>query len=520
MKRIFLSLASVLGVLALGGLALLYPRETVPAPPESVPLTAFQEIDVPFTHTWTRRETTYPFLGAAVLDVEGDGTYEIFVGGAEGQDDVLLAYQDGQLVDRMAGTGLSSTDATYGVTAIDLDADGDTDLAIARDSGVTIYTNEGGVFAATPLDVELDESAVPFSVAVSDFDADGDADLYVSAFVDFAEFRSATFNDPSHAKLNVLLRRDSTGYVDVTDQAGVAGLQNTFFSTFVDLDGDRRQDLVLAQNTGEVEIYQNASDGTFERVSLRTGFGFWMSLSVGDVDADGDPDLFFSNSGNSVPDFLLTGDLRGHQPLATDWLLLINEGNFRFTDASLAYGLRDFAFAWGGGFEDVNLDGQLDLLVAQNYLKLPNFRLRRVPGKVLVQSDGRFFHADPLGLNNEYYGHAPVFADLNGDRRPDVLWLNMDGPARAFLNQSETSAIEVSLPDDLASLGARVRVETPAGPSYTQFALAGNGLMTDASPSFFFAMPNQEPARVEIEYLDGRVVTVDSVQAGQRVSVE
>lgn len=518
------SFGLVLLLLVAGGLYLLYPRETLPAPPGVVAVSAFEEIPTPVTHRWTD-EATFPFLGGAVLDVEGDGAWEVFVGGAAGQADALLAFQEGALVDRIAGTGLSDTAATYGSTAVDLDHDGDADLLVARQNGVWLYTNQAGRFQGVRLEVALPAQAVPFQVAVGDVEPDGDLDLYISAFVDIAAFKSATFNDPGHAKTNVLLRNDGTGFTDITAAAGVAGRQNTFTSAFVDLNGDRRQDLVLAQNTGEVEVFENQGNGVFNAVPTHTGFGFWMSLAVGDIDRDGDQDLFFSNAGNTVPDFLLTGDLQADQRLAKDWLLLRNDGNFRFTDVSAAYGLRNVAFAWGATFEDLNLDGALDLLVAQNYLKLPNFKLKKVPGKALMQLDHEgqagFYHIDAWGLNNPYFGHAPLIADLNGDARPDVLWLNMNGPVRAFLNTATASFLSVVLPKNAATLGAQVQVHTPGGVSYTRALVAGVGFMTDQTPELTFGLGTYTgPVSVHVAWPDGTTTHRDSVAVNQRVHVK
>ncbi len=523
MKRLLGIVTVMLVLAALAVVLWLYPRETIRRPPVEVDVVPFEEVAVDFVHQWTD-EQTFPFLGAAVIDIEGDGMWEVFVGGAAGQPDALLSYRDGALHNRIDGSGLSALTATYGATALDFDADGDSDLLVARNDGVFLYTNTGGVFSGERLPVNLDADAVPFAVAVSDIDGDGDGDLYISAFVAIHTFRSATFNDPEHAKQNVLLRNDGTGFTDITSSSGTASAQNTFLSVFVDLDGDRLQDLVVAQNTGEVEVFRNLGGTAFEPVPTNTGYGFWMSLAVGDIDNDGDQDLFFSNAGNSVPDFLLRGDLRDDQRLATDWLLLRNDGDFSFTDVSYAYGLRDFAFAWGAVFEDLDLDGRLDLLVAQNYLKLPNFKLRRVPGKVMRQvTNGEgagFYHLDEWGLNNSNYAHAPLIVDLDGDARPDVLWLNMDGPARAFLNRSEANFVTVVLPDNVAALGTRVNVADGSGERYTREAVAGVGLMTDQTPELVFGLAaSQGPLTVTVERPDGTATVIDSVALGERVVV-
>ncbi|MCA9500690.1 MAG: VCBS repeat-containing protein, partial [Nitrospira sp.] len=387
----------------------------------------FQEITVEFVHHWDGLR--HPFSGAAVIDVDRDGTMEIFVGGGEGQEDALFTYRDGRLVNIIQGSELSSTTATYGATSIDMDHDGDTDLLIAREDGIYLYLNNHGIFSHQKIPLNLEPDAVPLTIAVSDINHDGHGDLYVSVFVSKKAFRSATFNDPSHAKHNVmLLNNGDLTFTDITKSSGTASKQNTFLSAFVDLNGDGWQDLVVAQNTGEVEIFKNERNNTFTPIATNTGYGFWMGLAVGDVDKDGDQDLFFTNVGTSIPQFLLKGDLKDDQRLESQWVLLRNDGNFVFTDVTQAYGLRDYGFAWGTVFEDINLDGQLDILAAQNYIKWPVHKIWKLPGKTFLQvpssSANIFVHTDELGLTNAHFGQAPIITDLNGDTKPDVIWIN------------------------------------------------------------------------------------------------
>lgn len=121
--------------------------------------TPFTPVPSAFTHVWTKG--THPFTGAAVIDINGDGSFEIFVGGGEGQRDALLSYCNGQLVNIEHGTGLSNDSATYGSTAIDMDADGDTDLLVARENGVYLYLIDGGQFQERPIHLNLPADSVP-----------------------------------------------------------------------------------------------------------------------------------------------------------------------------------------------------------------------------------------------------------------------------------------------------------------------------------------------------------------------
>ena len=59
---------------------------------------------------------------------------------------------------------------------------------------------------------------------------------------------------------------------------------------------------------------------------------------------------------------------------------------------------------------------------------------------MLRSAGGPSFSARPgLGLENRYYGQSPLVVDLDGDGRNDFVWLNIDGPLRAFRNTSQGS---------------------------------------------------------------------------------
>ncbi len=494
----------------LSGCTLLLQIEDLDALPAHIKKLDLHEIPVDFTHRWDD-DRSYHLVGAAAIDIDRDGRFEIFVGGGQGQDDALLAFENGRLVNKIVGTGLSDPSATYGALAIDIDNDNDVDLIVSRNNGVSIYLTEGKKFRRKPLSLNLMKNSVVLGITPIDVERDGDVDLYISAFIDSEHFRSTTYNDPDHLRYNILLRNDGRlKFTDITSPM-TRGKQNTFTTAAADLDRDGKQDLILAHNTAQVEVLKNRGRQKFEAIDLKTGFGFWMGIALGDIDNDGDVDLLFSNSGSSIPSWLLQGDLKDGQIFNPSWALMRNDGGFNFTDITRQAGLEEVGFGWGVVFEDLNYDGALDMAGGQNYVNWPVHWLAKLPGKIMLNdpkalpSLPSFYESGNEQGKNFYYGHSPLLADIDGDGRTDLIWINSDGAARALLNRTKGNYIAVRVPDDALSLGAVITVKAGAK-TYRRQITSAQGLTVDQPPVFSFGL--NDAAKVEniqIRWANGRL---------------
>ncbi len=496
-----------------------------------ISLPKFTEVAFPFTHRYDE-DHSLPFLGSAIIDVDGDSKPEVFMGGGYDQPDMILAFENGGFVDATfaMGKGLSkgTQDTTFGAAVIDADGDGRSDIFVARDSGITLYYNRVGGFVAKKLDIPFDGKSTPLSIALTDLNHDGRVDMFVSTYIKKALVEGQNiFNKEGYGSTSLLLlnKGDDT-FTDITAKAGMDYVHNTFVAVFSDVDKDGDQDLVVAHDTGQVRTWRNNGDLTFtsEPNPSSDRYGYPMGIGIGDYNNDSRIDFFFSNVSTTPPRFLAKGDLRDDQIFHTPLFLFRNDGGFKFTDVAAETKVADYEFSWGIVLEDLNNDGREDALIAQNYISLPLQKIFRLPGRVLMQlPDGTFGSAsEATSLVNRNYEISPLVADFNDDGYLDVIRVNLDGPSRAFLNSGGLNGfLKVRLPDKVHSLGAVVEVILPDGKKLTKQFTSGEGLSSDQSHDLIFGLGTASSIEtVSVYYASGTIKRIARPTVGTTLVIQ
>ncbi len=350
--------------------------------------------------------------GAAWGDVDGDGWNDLFLPQGGGRDGSRVPtaklYRnrgEGTFEDVTARANLGVQGRGMGALFLDVDGDGDLDLFVANYGANKLYLNDGaGRFTDVTLAAGLpQDERWHAAVSAADYDRDGDLDLYVTSYLDYDpakmppadELGRYQREDPLEmlpfafpGERKQLLRNDriksgptdasaprdpsqpnaqalSFRFTDVTDELHVAdangrGMQAIFW----DFDQDGDQDLYVANDVSPNTFYRNEGDGTWKDISLATGLDDprgSMGLAVGDVDGDGDEDLFVTNwqleSNALYVNNLVTHSSAKHR-VAT------------FRDQSVQAGLAQLSVgvtSWGSELADLDLDGDLDLVYANGY---------------------------------------------------------------------------------------------------------------------------------------------------------
>jgi hypothetical protein len=423
--------------------------------------------------------------GLTWFDYDGDRVPDLYVSGGQAPGTLYRNNWDGTFTDRTTAAGLSGLIGATGVVSGDLDGDGDRELFAATLAGqpLKLYENRGGGYFRPVTDSRLPELiAYSSSATLGDYDLDGDLDIYVTNYLNGA-------GPEQGGQPNYLLRND--GGLHFTEVAADLAIDEAgcgLGALFTDDDGDGDPDLWLVNDYGYFvtpnELFRNGGNRTFERFGnfTRTAVGInAMGIAGGDYDGDGDLDYYLTNI-RANPFFENDGDGRSYsQPL-----------NLRNTQLEELTG-------WGVAFLDYDLDGKLDLAVANGHIIAGEERVEQADVLFRGTTEGTFTRQPlvegPGGLSR---GRGLVTADYDLDGDLDIA-VNVVRPTaerteRALLYQNEAvragNWLKVELVGTTANphgITARVTAFV-GGRQYLREARGGGSYQSDAAGPLHFGL--------------------------------
>ncbi len=357
-----------------------------------------QQIGRGFSHWLHRTQDTQYFFwlgipGVALGDVNGDGLDDLYLCQEDGLPNRLyLQNADGTLRDESEAAGVNWLEGSRSALLVDLDNDGDQDLAVAIMGGIVLAANRGdGHFDYRAL---LPTSHDLMSLSAADYDQDGRLDLYVctywrngSAGPESGSSGVVTgrfvYHDSNVGGYNSLFRNETTdldgwNFREVTAEVGLDSNNGrwSLAAAWEDYDNDGDQDLYVANDFGRNCLYRN-DGGKFVDVAGEADVedsASGMAVTWGDYDRDGRMDVYVSNmfsaAGNRITfqEQFKPGasqEVRKRlQRFARGSTLLKNLDSRSFGDVSEVAGVARARWAWGTSFIDLNNNGWEDLVVA------------------------------------------------------------------------------------------------------------------------------------------------------------
>lgn len=342
--------------------------------------------------------------GTALLDYDNDGDLDIYVTNGPGASNSLYSNQlieSGNLafvdVADAAGVGVTDQDST-GVCYGDTDNDGDEDLFVLGNSEPNrFFVNDDNQFIDSGTASGLGtDSFSSMSCAMGDIDGDGLLDIAVVNNFDMTDqyaliVEPFALNQPNQLFLN----SGNNTFTDISDASGIRQLYwdiplppdtrtLTWAVAMVDYDLDGDVDILMADDQagiqpayvaelpnvppgiaavdrGYIRIMQNNGQGDFTDVTFDANmnrFGAWMGFAFGDLNHDGQMDLFATNFGGYA-----TQNFGGIFTTPSDfhsrWFLGQPDGSF--TDPGVG-SLAATPFGWGVGALDLENDGDTDIV--------------------------------------------------------------------------------------------------------------------------------------------------------------
>ena len=330
--------------------------------------------------------------GAAFFDYDADGDLDLYL--VDGSTYEHYGQGPGNVLYRNEGSGafsiavVGAEDRGWGIGAAvgDVDGDGYDDLYVTNYGANAFYRNKGD---GTFVDIEAGASGDDYSASAAffDYDADGDLDLYVANYVVFdiaPVLADPELDDPCIylGGLRVfcgpqgmaggrdrLYRNDGNStFADITQSSGIATANFNYGLGVVsdDFDGDGDLDIFVANDETTNALFRN---------------------DAGDPDGDGDIDLFVSN---------FYGETNTYYD---------NAGDGTFIDRTAERGLAAPSvgfLGWGVRFFDYDLDGGIDLFVANGHV---------YPQVDQTSAGGRYMQRNQLFANRSVSELGPTRID-------------------------------------------------------------------------------------------------------------
>ena len=428
-----------------------------------------------------------------------------------------------------------------GVAAADYDNDGFEDLYITGFGQNRLFHNNGdGTFNDATGRAGLGGyESLSTSAAWFDYDRDGHLDLLVANYVRWSpqqdifcslDGRTKSYCTPQAYPGTTcwLFRNRGDGtFEDVTGKAGLHDpTSKSLGVTVIDYDMDGWPDVFIANDTQPNKLYHNNRNGTFSETAVRAGVAFsedgaaraGMGADAADYNNSGLPSLVVTNFSNEMVG------------------LYRNEGHGFFIDEAprSAVGKSSrLTLGFGCFFFDVDLDGRLDLLVANGHI---DSTITSVESRVSYAESPHLFYNEGGGQFRDVsklvgpafatpkVARGCAYADFDNDGDLDVVMTANNGPVSLYRNDGGVNHSlrfrTVGRKSNAGGIGTVVRIWTPQGMRW-QMVKSGSSYLSQSERTVTFGLgAGTEIERARFEWPSGTIQELGELAAGRTYVVD
>ena len=304
-------------------------------------------------------------------------------------------------------------------------------------------------------------------------------------------------------------------FTDVTTASGVGSRYGPALGVLTaDFDADGWMDIYVANDGEPNQLWINGRDGTFEDRALLAGVAVdvggdveaSMGVDAGDFDADGDDDLFMTHVSAETNTLYVNGGAGFFEDRSA--MTGVGAPSLPYTGFGTAW----VDFDNDGWLDLLVVNG--DVQAIEGLVRAGDPFPLHQPNQVFRNRGGEAFDDVTAGAGAVFelseVGRGAAFGDVDNDGDVDVLVANNNGPVRLLVNDTghRTRWVGLRLIDGRGrdALGARVGVSRESGPVLWRRARADGSYASANDPRVVVGLGTADAVtRVRVEWPGGRV---------------